>query len=132
MFLVLLVLSMQHAIVIASIGATAFIVFIFPHSLTAKPRNVVGGHLIGYFCGLLSTLLPHPTRILSILSYSLAVGLSILLMTILDAEHPPAFGTALGTAITGYTYEALSTIIISTIVMIIIRHLLRKHLVNLV
>jgi hypothetical protein len=45
-FLVLLLLHMQRAVIIASIGASAFIVFAMPQSITAKRRNLVGGHVI--------------------------------------------------------------------------------------
>jgi len=48
-FIVLLLLNMEHAVVIASIGATAFIVFTMPRNITAAPRRVIGGHLIGLF-----------------------------------------------------------------------------------
>ena len=36
-FLVLLLLTVENAVVIASIGATAFIVFTMPRNITAKP-----------------------------------------------------------------------------------------------
>jgi CBS domain-containing membrane protein len=44
-FAVLPTLTLQHAVVIASIGATAFIVFTMPRNITAKPRGVIGGHI---------------------------------------------------------------------------------------
>jgi CBS-domain-containing membrane protein len=50
-FIVLLLLNMEHAVVIASIGATAFIVFTMPRNITTAPRRVIGGHLIGLFSG---------------------------------------------------------------------------------
>jgi len=57
--IVLLLLSAEHAVVIASIGATAFIVFTMPRNVTAKPRRVIGGHLIGLFSGSLCSLIPR-------------------------------------------------------------------------
>jgi CBS-domain-containing membrane protein len=50
--IVLYFLSLQNAVIIASIGATAFIVFAMPDYVTAQPRNVIGGHLVGLFWGL--------------------------------------------------------------------------------
>jgi CBS-domain-containing membrane protein len=61
-FVVLFIFAMQHPVIIASIGATAFIVFAMPDSITAKPRNVVGGHLVGLFCGFLCALIPLTSR----------------------------------------------------------------------
>jgi len=58
-FLVFLFLGLQDAVVTASIGATAFIIFAMPKSITAKARNVIGGHLVGFSCGALCALIPH-------------------------------------------------------------------------
>jgi len=131
-FIVLLFLSLQHAVVIASIGATTFIIFTMPNSIAAKPKNVIGGHLIGFVCGAISTLMPHTSFLITITIYSLAVGLSILIMVIMDLIHPPASGTALGTAITGFTYEALIAIIISTTLLSAIKHILKPYLKDLI
>ncbi|MCD6461569.1 MAG: HPP family protein, partial [Thermoplasmata archaeon] len=48
MFFVLLSVNLTTGgIIIAVIGSTAFIVFAMPRSVTAKPRNIIGGHLVG-------------------------------------------------------------------------------------
>ena len=86
-FIVLYFLSLQEAVIIASIGATAFIVFTMPNNITAQSRNVIGGHLIGLFYGFLFSLIPHSALIFSILIYSLAVGASIFTMVVTDTEH---------------------------------------------
>lgn len=58
-FVVFLILTTEDIVFIASIGATAFIIFAMPESITAKPRNVIGGHITGIIVGTLSTLIPH-------------------------------------------------------------------------
>ena len=63
-FIVLYFLNLQHAVIIASIGATAFIVFAMPDSVTAQARNVIGGQLVGLFCGFLFSLIPQPASFL--------------------------------------------------------------------
>ena len=88
-FIVLYFLSLQDAVIIASLGATAFIVFAMPGNLTAQPRNVIGGHLVGLFWGFVFSLIPHPTMLGSLVCYSAAVGLSIFTMVVTDTEHPP-------------------------------------------
>ena len=50
-FIIILILKMEHAVVIASIGATAFIVFAMPNNITAKPKKIIGGHLVGLITG---------------------------------------------------------------------------------
>ncbi|MFW6157912.1 MAG: HPP family protein [Planctomycetota bacterium] len=51
LLLALVVLRLQQIVIAASIGSTAFIVFAMPGGLTAKARNVVGGHLVGGISG---------------------------------------------------------------------------------
>jgi len=130
-FIVLLLLNMEHAVVIASIGATAFIVFTMPRNITAAPRRVIGGHLIGLFSGSLCALIPHSSILPSIVVYSLAVGISILLMVALDAEHPPAGGTALGVAITGFSPNVMIAVLTSSIVLSLAHRFCKKFLKDL-
>jgi CBS-domain-containing membrane protein len=127
-FIVLLLLNMEHVVVIASIGATAFIIFTMPRNITAAPRRVIGGHLIGLFSGSLCALIPHPSIFPSIIVYALAVGTSIFLMVALDAEHPPAGGTALGVAITGFSVNAMIAVLTSSIVLSLAHRFCKKYL----
>lgn len=130
-FIVLLLLSIKHAVIIASIGATAFIVFAMPKTITAQARNVIGGHTIGLILGSLCALIPHYTIVLTALAYSFAVGISILLMVVLDTEHPPAAGTALGFAITGFSINATLALGISVIILCTAHHLFKSYLRDL-
>ena len=130
-FIVLLLLNMEHAVVIASIGATAFIVFTMPRNITAAPRRVIGGHLIGLFSGSLCALIPHSSIFPSIIVYALAVGVAIFLMVALDAEHPPAGGTALGVAITGYSPSVVIAVLTSSIVLSLAHRFSKRFLKDL-
>ncbi|MCK4256753.1 HPP family protein [candidate division WOR-3 bacterium] len=130
-FIVLLTLSLQEAVIIASIGATTFIVFAMPKSITAKPRNVIGGHLVGLISGSLCALIPHPLFLHSIMVYSLAVGFSIFIMVITDTEHPPASGTALGVAIHGFSLGVTIAVIIRVVILSLIHHLFKRYLRDL-
>ena len=131
LFLVLLLLSIEHVVVIASIGATAFIVFTMPRNITAKPRRIIGGHIIGLLCGSLCALIPHSSSLTSIIIYSLAVGISILLMVALDFEHPPAAGTALGISMTGFSPGVLVAVLTSSIVLALAHHFSKRFLKDL-
>jgi CBS-domain-containing membrane protein len=130
-FVVLYFLSLQEAVIIASIGATAFIVFTMPNNITAQSRNVIGGHLIGLFYGFLFSLIPHSALIFSILIYSLAVGASIFTMVVTDTEHPPAAGTALGVVITGIRLDVLITVVMSIIILSLIHRFFKPYLRDL-
>jgi CBS-domain-containing membrane protein len=128
---VLLVLNMQYAVVIASIGATAFIVFTMPRNTTANPRRVIGGHIVGLVSGSLTGLIPHETMLAGVLVYALAVGISIFLMVALDFEHPPASGTALGVAMTGFSLNVMLAVITSSVLLALAHIFLRKYLKEL-
>ena len=130
-FVVLYFLSLQNAVIIASLGASTFIVFAMPDSITAKPRNVIGGHLVGLFWGFVFCLAPHAATIGSLVCYSLAVGLSIFSMVVTDTEHPPAAGTALGVAITGMTPNVLVAVILSIVLLSLIHRFFKPYLRDL-
>jgi len=130
-FIVLYFLSLQHAVIIASIGATAFIIFAMPDSITAQPRNVIGGQLVGLLCGLLFSLLPHPGLMYAMIVYSLAVGTSIFTMVVIDTEHPPAAGTALGVAITGISWDVFIAISISVIILSLVHVFFKPYIRDL-
>ncbi len=130
-FIVLYFLSLQHAVIIASIGATAFIVFTMPDNITAQARNVIGGQLVGLLYGFLFSLIPQPTLIYSIIVYSLAVGATIFTMVVTNTEHPPAAGTALGVAMTGISLDVFIAVIISVILLSLIHRFFRSHMKDL-
>jgi CBS-domain-containing membrane protein len=41
-----LILKLDHAVIIASIGATAFIVFSMPNNIASEPKRIIGGHTV--------------------------------------------------------------------------------------
>ena len=130
--LLILILKMEHIVVIASIGSTAFIVFALPKSITARPKNVIGGQIIGLLSGSICALIPHSSFISSIIVYSVAVGLSIFLMITTNTAHPPASGTALGIAITGFSINIALSLIISVTILSFVHHFLKPFLEDLV
>lgn len=132
-FMVLLFLNIaRHAVIIAAIGSTAFIVFAMPNSPTARFRNVVGGHAVGVFSGFLGSLIPTLTFQQMAFSYSFAVALSVLLMVVTDTEHPPAAGTALGIAIIGFSLELGIFTLLSAVILAFSHYSLKPWLKDLV
>lgn len=77
---------------IGSFGASAVLIYGAPNSPLAQPRNLIGGHLISAFIGVLMY------KLLSTelwLSSALAVSTSIVMMQITKTLHPPGGATAL-------------------------------------
>jgi hypothetical protein len=130
--IVLWLLSAEEAVIIASIGATAFIVFTMPTYVTAQSRRVIGGHCTGFLCGTLGAIILHNWGIPVILVYSLTVGLSIFLMVALDFEHPPASGTALGVVVSGFSFKVLLAIVTSALMLSLAHHYMKKYLKDLI
>lgn len=130
--LILLALSLRDAVIIASIAASIFIVFAMPNSVSARKRAIIGGHWIGLAVGSLWALVPTSHHFISILVLSLAIGTTMLIMVVFDMEHPPAAGTALGVAMTGFSWNIGIAIITSTIMLAIIRTVFKPYLKDLV
>lgn len=136
MFFILLFLEQGEEVIMASLGATAFVVFALPEKVTAQPRNVIGGHLVGMACGVLGYLilhqLPNPEQFIAEAGiHAFAVGLSIFIMVIINTEHPPASGTALGVAIHGLDERTFISIVSFAIAFTLIRLALKKNLRDL-
>jgi len=128
LLMLILVLDKDKIVAISAMGATSFILFAMPKSVSAQTRNVVGGHLVGLACGAIFyfTNLPYYVE------YPSAVGLAIFFMVTLDVEHPPAAGTALAVTIHEVSPGVFFTIILSSVVLSQCRYYLRNYLKDLV
>ena len=131
-FFITILLS-DNPVVIASIGATSFIVFAMPNNISAEPKRIIGGHLVGFFVGVCLAVFPFMDIIFfKGLWFSASVGITILIMVVMDVEHPPAAGTALGMTLVGYTNSSSSAIIISVVVLAFIGYVSKPYLRDLV
>jgi len=81
---------------VASMGASAVLLFAVPHGPLSQPWAVFGGHLVSAFIGVVCVKL----HMQPLLASALAVALSISAMYYLRCIHPPGGATAL-TAVTG-------------------------------
>ena len=80
-----------HLLILGSMGASTFLLFVTPHSPMAQPWPVYGGHLISAITGVSARLLITDPS----LALATAVGCSILLMYLLRCLHPPGAATAM-------------------------------------
>jgi CBS-domain-containing membrane protein len=51
----------DRPVIVASIGASTFIVFALPKNHTAQPKRVIGGHILGLLSGSLLSFFPQMT-----------------------------------------------------------------------
>lgn len=144
-FVLFLILTVEGAhlsktIVIAAIGSTAFVVFVTPHSTSATPRHVIGGHFVCLAIGSVFSILGSTatgeailatTPILFDLEAALAVGLGIFFMAATDTEHAPAAGTALGIVAHNFSFGLVFFLAASVVLLSTIHVLLRSRLRDL-
>lgn len=126
--------------IIAALGASAFIVFTMPHMYSSYPRRLIGGYIIGIVVGIIFYFIStsDPAKILflnentSLIFFgALAVGVSILLMTITNTEHAPAAGISLGLVINQWTNITILFILGAILWMAVVRKILKPYLIDL-
>lgn len=89
--------------VVASMGASAVLLFAVPHGPLSQPWNFVGGHFISGFIGItIAQWVPD-----TVLAAALAVGTAISVMYITRCLHPPGGATALSAVVSGPAVHAL-------------------------
>ena len=81
----------------ASFGSSVVVVFGYPENEFAQPKNVLLGHLLCAFIGILFVTLfkISQDRTIFFLAIGIAVGLSVMLMMAFKITHPPAGGNAI-------------------------------------
>lgn len=90
-------------VLVASMGASAVLLFAMPHGALSQPWPLFGGNLSAAFIGVSCALfIDEP-----ILAASSAVGLTILVMYYLKCIHPPGGATALTAVIGGESIHQL-------------------------
>jgi CBS-domain-containing membrane protein len=102
------------ALIVASMGASAVLLFAAPHGALGQPWNVLGGHLVSAVIGV-SCALYIPGMALAAAT---SVGLAIGAMHYLRCIHPPGGATALAAVVGGASIQALGYQYILTPVLI--------------
>ena len=101
----------------ASFGSSMVLLFGFPESPFAQPKNVFFGHLVSASVGVFFVnLIPLPIYI----SIAFAVGIGIFLMILFDVVHPPAGGNPILVIIGSVSYDYLIFPVITGCIIIIL------------
>ncbi len=91
------------ALIVASMGASAVLLFAAPHGALAQPWNVLGGHLVSAVIGVACARYIPGT----VLAAAASVGIAIGAMHYLRCIHPPGGATALTAVVGGESLHAL-------------------------
>ena len=102
---------------IASFGSSMVLLFGYPESPFAQPKNIFFGHLLTSFVGVIFVVfIPLPIYI----SIPLAVGMGVGLMILLNVTHPPAGGNPIIVIMGGVSFNYLLSPIISGSLIVLI------------
>ena len=109
---------------IASFGSTMVLLYGYPESPFAHPKNIFFGHLVTATVGVIVlAFIPLPEYIL----IPIAVGLGVFLMIMLNVTHPPAGGNPIIVIIGSASFDyLLSPVITGSIIIIIFGVVLNK------
>lgn len=129
----------SNAALVGSLGASTFIVFVFPQAHNSSPRFLLGGYgvgiLFGSLCAWLTGVMAQSGAVpyISVIHFAaLAVGLSIFVMVLTDTEHPPAAGVALGLVLNDCNLHSVLVVAAGIACLTALRTLLRPMMVNLI
>ena len=113
---------------VASFGSTMVLLFGYPESPFAHPKNIFFGHLVTATVGVIAlTFVSLPEYIL----IPIAVGLGVFLMIMLNVTHPPAGGNPIIVIIGSASFDyLLSPVITGSIIIIIFGVLLNKFILK--
>lgn len=123
--------SEPQDLLLASMGASAVLLFCIPDGALSGPWAVFGGHSISALLGVTAHLwIPEPS-----LAGALAVGTSIFFMSILRCLHPPGGATALSAVLAGahtdLGYEFLFTpVLLNVFVLLFVAYLFHRSAAN--
>ena len=111
---------------IASFGSTMVLLYGYPESPFAKPKNIFFGHFLTSLVGVIFVnFVPLPIYII----IPVAVGIGVGLMIILNVTHPPAGGNPIIVIMGSVSFEYLiSPVISGSIIVIVFGIILNKFI----
>ena len=112
----------------ASFGSSMVLLYGFPESPFAQPKNIFFGHLLTAFVGVVFVnFIQLPIFII----IPAAVGFGIFLMIMLDVVHPPAGGNPIMVIIGSASFDYLfSPIITGTMIILFFGVILNRYILK--
>ena len=112
----------------ASFGSSMVLLFGYPESPFAQPKNVFFGHLITSLFGILILNFLPVDQFLQI---SIAVGLGIFAMILFGVTHPPAGGNPIVVILSAASYDfLLNPIIFGSLIIIIYAIIINRFILK--
>ena len=112
----------------ASFGSSMVLLYGFPESPFAQPKNIFFGHLLTSFVGI---LVFNYIELPIFINLALAVGIGIFFMIMFDVVHPPAGGNPIIVIIGGVSFEYLiNPIIFGCLIILFFGVILNKFILK--
>ena len=111
---------------IASFGSTMVLLYGYPESPFAQPKNIILGHFLTALIGIIFlNFVPLPI----FLNIPLAVGFGVMFMILLKVTHPPAGGNPIIVIIGSVSFDYLLTpVLIGSIIVVLFGVIINKFL----
>lgn len=139
LILLLILDAVTQTVLIASLGASAFIAFAVPRSLHSDPRHLIGGYAVGIAAGVIMALLDSQVAAVGawdhavmVIFGALAISLAMFVMVVTRSEHPPAAALALGLVLNEWNLVTLAVVLVGVVGLSLIKSLVLPMLMDLV
>jgi CBS-domain-containing membrane protein len=111
---------------IASFGSTMVLLYGYPESPFAQPKNIILGHFLTALIGIVFlNFVPLPI----FLNIPIAVGFGVMFMILFKVTHPPAGGNPIIVIIGSVSFDYLLTpILIGSIIVVMFGIIINKFL----
>ena len=111
---------------LASFGSSMVLLYGYPESPFAQPKNIILGHFLTAFIGVIFlNFIPLPIFI----NIPLAVGFGVMFMILLKVTHPPAGGNPIIVIIGSVSFDYLLTpVLIGSIILVMFGIIINKFL----
>lgn len=134
-------MDLLGAIGAGSLASSTCMILIAPSSTMAQNRNLIGGYATGlgmgvlcyYAAMLVQYFFPaYPMNHTAIIFGAIAVGVTQLIMVIIDVEHSPGAGIAIGLVLENWHFSSIMVIAACVFCIALVHHLLRGRIINLI
>jgi CBS domain-containing membrane protein len=140
LILLLVLDAVTQTVLIAALGASAFIAFAVPRSPHSGPRNMIGGYAIGIAAGCLMATLESAMNIqgaglahaVMVVFGAMAISLAMFMMVVTRSEHPPAAALALGLVLNEWNLLTLAVVMTGIVALSLVKRLVLPMLLDLV
>ena len=111
---------------IASFGSTMVLLYGYPESPFAQPKNIILGHFLTALIGIIFlNFVPLPI----FLNIPIAVGFGVMFMILFKVTHPPAGGNPIIVIIGSVSFDYLLTpVLVGSIIVVMFGVIINKFL----